>query len=482
MRFPVASPISSPGFYVRLVPVLWLMIILALPVSRASAASVDYTATINPHNVLVERFDGWGTSLCWWANVLGRATNRADYADLAFKKLQLNIVRYNIGGGENPAISNSMEIRARLPGFEPRPGVWDWSADANQRWFLRAAVARGANRVEAFANSPPYWMTVSGSVTGATNGAADNLRVECEGMFADYLATVVSNLTVLDGVKFNLVTPMNEPGADWWHYGGRQEGTHMSHEQQARMINLLRLALARRGLEIGIVASEDNDEQSTVKAVKSYAPPPQKLLSLIATHTYGANNPAGVRRLAAALGRPLWVTEYGDGEASGLMMARRIRDDIAQTHAAAWIYWQFAEPDSQWGLVGYHWGEPSPKITINKKFYVLAQFSCFIRPGFQILDAGDKNSLAAYDAASHRLVLVTVNDSEHPLTAAFNLDLFRAPSAPVACYRTSDRENMQAVDPVVLTGGKLISILPPRSVTTQVVAGIDPAPVPGQKE
>ena len=457
------------------------MIFVCLLSAGASAATVDYTAAINPNAVLVQNFEGWGTSLCWWASVLGSATNREEYADLAFKKLQLNIVRYNIGGGENPAISNSMQLRARMPGFEPRPGVWDWNADANQRWFLRAAVARGVNRVEAFANSPPFWMTVSGSVTGATNGAMNNLRAECEPQFADYLATVVSNLTVLDGVKFDTVTPMNEPGSDWWHFGGRQEGTHMSHDQEARLINLLRPALARRGLKTAIVASEDNAEQLTVAAVRSYDSATQKMLSQVATHTYNANNPGGIRHLAASLDRPLWITEYGDGEASGLTMARRIRDDIAQTRACAWVYWQFAEPDSQWGLVRYRRGEPNPQLFINKKFYMLAQFSCFIRPGFQILDAGDKNSLAAYDATNHRLVIVTVNDGEQPLKIAYDLNSFRITTAPVNCFRTSENENMQAVDPPVLNHGKLISTLPPQSVTTHVIADIFPPPVSGRR-
>ena len=319
----------------RLASIFRLMILAALLSAHASASTLDYTATINPQAVLVEKFEGWGTSLCWWANVLGSSTNREAYADLAFNKLQLNIVRYNIGGGENPAIPNAMEMRARMPGFESRLGVWDWNADANQRWFLRAAVARGANRVEAFANSPPFWMTVSGSVTGATNGAANNLRVDCEDAFANYLATVVSNLTVLDGVKFDTVTPMNEPGSDWWHYGNRQEGAHMSYDQQARMINLLRPALDRCGLKTGLVASEDNDEQGTINAVQAYAPATQQMLSYIATHTYTANNPAGIRDLAVALHKPLWISEYGDGEASGLRLARRIRDDLVQTRACA---------------------------------------------------------------------------------------------------------------------------------------------------
>jgi O-glycosyl hydrolase len=450
------------------------LVAAALVSSCAGASAVDYTATINPQAVLVEKFEGWGTSLCWWANMLGSSTNREDYADAAFKKLGLNIVRYNIGGGENPGISSTMEKRARMTGFEIRPGVWDWNADANQRWFLRAAVARGADLVEAFANSPPFWMTASGSATGATNGAENNLRVDCEENFADYLATVVSNLTVLDGVKFDTVTPMNEPGSDWWHFGGRQEGTHMSHDQQARMIEFLRPALARCGLQTGLVASEDNDEQRAVNAIKSYAPPTQKKLSLVATHTYSANQPDGIRQLASALKKPLWVTEYGDGEASGLQMARRIRDDLVQTHASAWIYWQFAESDSNWGLVRYHRRETNPPFSLNKKFHVLSQFSCFIRPGFQILDAGDENSLAAYDPATHRLVIVSVNDGKRPLTVAFKLNSFRVTDAPINGYRTSANENLQAIEPVAIHNGQFMATLPPQSVTTHVVADIFP--------
>ena len=123
-----------------------------------AAAQTNYTAPVDPNLVLVDNFEGWGTSLCWWANVVGGYANRSTYASMAFSQLKLNIVRYNIGGGENPGISNSMEFRAQMQGFQPSPGVWDWTADANQRWMLRQAFALGANRVEAFANSPPWWM------------------------------------------------------------------------------------------------------------------------------------------------------------------------------------------------------------------------------------------------------------------------------------------------------------------------------------
>lgn len=55
-----------------------------------------------------DHFEGWGTSLAWWANDLGLWKDQAkvsEVMDLVFdpeKGLGLNIVRYNIGGEENP--------------------------------------------------------------------------------------------------------------------------------------------------------------------------------------------------------------------------------------------------------------------------------------------------------------------------------------------------------------------------------------------
>jgi O-glycosyl hydrolase len=369
-----------------------------------------------------------------------------------------------------------LELRARVPGFQPEPGKWDWQADANQRWMLRAAVVRGANHVVAFANSPPFWMTVSGSVTGSTNGLDNNLRSDCEKPFADYIATVVSNLTVLDGVKFDTVTPMNEPSAAWWKLGGRQEGTHMSPDQQARMIGLLHAALDRSGVAAGLVASEDNAEQDTWRCLTSYDAVTLGLISRIATHTYNANDSVRLRSLAQTVCKPLWVSEYGDSERSGLTLARRIRDDIAIKRASAWIYWQFADSGG-WGLVDSPSNGRDFACRLTRKFHVMAQFSRFIRPGFQILQASDNDSLAAYDGTNHQLIIVTVNDSFDPRTSVINLTGFTSTGTRALGHRTSIGENEAALAPVPIQAGHFTNEIPARSVTTFVIPEVFSKPM-----
>lgn len=85
----------------------------------------SYTATINPNVNVVTNYQGWGVSLCWWANVIGSYPNRTNYVDMAFSTLKLNIARYNIGAGQNPTntASPGEGLRTIMQGFEPSPGV-----------------------------------------------------------------------------------------------------------------------------------------------------------------------------------------------------------------------------------------------------------------------------------------------------------------------------------------------------------------------
>ncbi len=118
--------------------------------ARADAAP---SVVVDP-SVQSQPWEGWGTSLAWWAHVVGGFPEpiRTEYMDKAFdpvKGLGLNVVRYNIGGTENPAHlppnKQFLSFRAAVPGYAPQPGVWDWSADANQRYVFNAAIQRSAD-------------------------------------------------------------------------------------------------------------------------------------------------------------------------------------------------------------------------------------------------------------------------------------------------------------------------------------------------
>src|SRR5690625_3740525 len=224
-----------------------------------------------------DRFEGWGTSLAWWGHILGQWEDQQkfnDVMDLVFdadKGLGLNIVRYNIGGGENTNLGeNTLRAGGDVPGFQPEEGEWDWGADRGQRHVMLAAFDRGATIAEAFSNSPPYWMTVSGSVTGAEDGG-NNLKDAYYDAFADYLTEVVKVYGERYGVTFRTLTPLNEPISNWWKKGNIQEGAHFNLEAQMKIIKKVADLLEKKGLnETTVSASEANSIDEKMIIIKGY--------------------------------------------------------------------------------------------------------------------------------------------------------------------------------------------------------------------
>jgi hypothetical protein len=74
----------------------------------------------------------------------------------------------------------------------------------------------------------------------------------------------------------------------------------MEANQQSRVVKDLRTALNSQNLATDIDASEDTDEQDTINSINTYGSG-QSNVTIIAAHTYGANNPTGIRNLSASL-------------------------------------------------------------------------------------------------------------------------------------------------------------------------------------
>jgi hypothetical protein len=129
-------------------------------------------------------------------------------------------------------------------------------------------------------------------------------------------------------------------------------------------------------------------------------------------------------------------------------MAVSIIRDVRELKPSAWVYWQPVEPDVPeygWGLINANYidahDQPNadastPLVRVNRKFFVFGQFTRFIRQGYQIIEINDANSLAAYDPASHRLVIITVaGDSDGSLR--YDLSKFRSAAANVQRVATT---------------------------------------------
>lgn len=413
--------------------------------SNAHRASSPLEAPPALPEPLVKKWDGWGTSLCWWAHVVGSYPEplRSDIAHRIIRDLNLNIVRYNIGGGENPAHTH-IQYRANMPGFQTPDGKYHWDADAGQRWMLKEAIKLGANRVEAFSNSAPYWMTLSGCSAGGPKGA-DNMDPNHVNDFATYLVTVAKEIQKRDHVKFVSLEPLNEPGTGYWQEMGRQEGMDVTAgPHQSAIVEAVARELKKQKVNIPLVGCDETGTGVTFKHWPMLSETARNAITRINSHAYSANDEPELRELAAKEKKGLWMSEYGDNDASGMTMARRIITDILDLRPTAWVYWQAIDQSvSGWGCLEIDLNHKGTEIIENEKYSVMKQFTHFIPEGSTIYQGENPHELVARFKGGWSTVQYFPAAAQIPWTATpFGLN-----AAPTEVRITGGSHRFEAMNP-----------------------------------
>lgn len=463
-----------------------------------SAANADYTTTVNPATNW-GTWEGWGTSLCWWGKAYG---DRDDLADVCFTTksvsyngtslpgLGLNIVRYNAGacstvaaGGDNMVVSPNISPTRQMDGYwldwnssDPSSASWNWYADANQRNLLWKARDRGANLFELFSNSPMWWMCYNHNPSGSPTGLTDNLQSWNYQQHAAYLATIARYAHDNWGFTFHSVEPFNEPNSGWWTAGGTQEGCHFDISTQATVINYLRTELDNRGLNAALLtASDENTYDGATATWIGLGSTAQGNVQKINVHGYqdGGGRRDVLYTAAHNAGKVLWNSEYGESDGTGLSLASNLTLDFRWLHNTAWVYWQ-ALDGGGWGLIQ---ADESAGTTgaVNLKYYVLAQFTRHIRAGMRIIDGGEANTVAAYDATNHKLILVTTNYGTAQ-TIGYDLSKFgTVPDGAVSRWATQtdgSGDKYTAHSGTQVSGKRFSVAFPTNTVQTFEVSGV----------
>lgn len=458
-------------------------------------------------------FEGWGTSLCWWANRIGGSeilTNKC--AELFFSEngLNLNIMRYNIGGGDNPTHNHINRTDSEMPGWwkydsKIKKFRFNPNTDKNQLNVLKAAYSKAGKDayVEAFSNSPPYFMTRTGCSSGSKSGKGDNIKVTAIPSFANYLTDVCKYIQNNLGIQIKSLAPMNEPFSDFWKANSqKQEGCPVSPGfMQSKIIKSTAAELRKKELQ-NIILTASDETNTNRQFISTLLMSKSALCEVgrLSTHTYGKAT-GQIGTLSGKLNKNLWMSESDWSGCSGknsdemgpaLWLSEKIIEDINTLSASAWVIWQIiasyiskepdpkgrydmpALPDITKGFWGTAFSDiDTEEIYLTQKYFSFGQFTKFIRPGMTIIHTDNSFSLAAYDKETDKFVIVAVNSDENDKYVCFDFADKEIKGKTISTVRTSgnitDGEHWNELSPSVADKNLLEVSLKKHSVTTFII-------------
>ncbi|MBN2309917.1 MAG: hypothetical protein JXR94_13160 [Candidatus Hydrogenedentes bacterium] len=468
--------------------------------------------------------DNFGASDCWSMQKIGAWSDASKnrVADLLFSPTEgigLSCWRFNLGGGLDYEHMGGPDSWRTVETFEVAEGEYDWTRQAEERWFLGAAKARGVEQFIAFTNSPPARMTRNGHTFCSDDEGSTNLKDGYEGQFARYLADILAffneNPDESQRIAFNWVSPINEPQWPW--IGGGQEGCRASNEDIKAIVAALHKELRHRGLDTNILVPESGilygmwaehrgladrygeiygdyfDDFCSDPAVND------KLGGVLCCHSYRCDIvpeklvPERLefrKKFEEHPGWRYWQSEYcvmqgpenqgGHGRdlsmKTALDVARVIHCDLTICDASAWQWWTAVSPcDYKDGLIYTDYQKPGDPESIlpAKLLWAFGNYSRFIRPGarrVELTGADDVLGLlgSAYRSASRdEIAIVLVNMAERDATVSLRIGgLPRgARVESLTPYVTSETDDLKAHAPVAPDADYIVAR---RSVVTLV--------------
>jgi len=449
LSIPVDSTIKT--FSVKIADDAGVYYLDEISLSDSPVSLSRWPVAIDP-GIKNQVMEGWGVSLCWWANVEGgRCTDAqlkqfCDYLTDPVNGLNMNIFRYNIGGGDDPTHSH-IPVSAAVPGFkDSQASAYNWTRDANQRRVALQLIASriataGVNDIQwvAFSNSPPYWMTNSGCVGGSlsSNAWSTNLKSTMYTEFADYLTEVVRYYHDNYGITFQYLEAFNEPDGWWWNaFSPKQEGCYFDRNDQVTLIRQLYTKLQAKNMlsYCQITSNDENSMGNYITTLNTYKNAGDILpkIPLLAVHSYRGNqaNRISIANSAKTYNKKLWQSETGgpdDGDSNTsykhtvMTLSDRLVNDFRDLKCTAWCDWQAGS-----AIGGTNGGIWSLIDGMNRgaHFYIRSQYSRYLKAGYTLIYNDDSNILTAVSPDEKELVIVVSNQPAFAKKYLFDLSKF----------------------------------------------------------
>lgn len=416
----------------------------------------------------LQTMDGFGASDAWRFQMVGKywpVEKRNQIADLLFSKdvdengnpkgIGLSIWRFYLGAGstEQGENSNIYDEWRRGESFQNANGTYDWSKQEGQRWFLQAAKERGVDKFLIFTISPLVHMTLNGKAYSSQKEFM-NIKKGKLPAYADFVVECIDNLQKNENIKFDYVSPINEPQWDWLvkdNGKASQEGTPATNRELYEFTSLISERLKKKSLDTQIVLGEaaqidylyeNVNDESRDNQIDDFWNPSSPLnisklpnvLNIISGHSYFTVWPIEDQvkqrkmlgdKVKEYSGLKYWQSEYcilenaGEAELPGgaghqrdlgmktaLFVARIVHNDLVVANASSWQWWTaLTRADYKDGLVYIDNGENNGGqdadyckkdgyVRDSKLLWAFGNYSRFVRPGMVRIETNNQDPVA----------------------------------------------------------------------------------------
>ena len=424
-------------------------------------------------NDLSAPFEGFGTSLCWWAQDVGRRTEKngdVEWRELAVKALfdketglGLTNLRYNLGANCDYSDYDNYGDKNRFAeSFMTTDGSLDFTRDAGAQWVLKRALDYGVTHVTLFANSAPTYLTINGKAY-CTDGARINLAPENYSAYAKYFCDVAEHF-IDEGVPVKELSPINEPQWDWVTNGG-QEGSHFTPNEVVDILVAFVNEMRTRSKLDGVVLSYPEcgewkkDTYNYLDAIMANDILRAEI-DAFSCHSYWSNSIdkrffkdyVDEYYTGLKLRQTEWCEMVNGRDLSiysALTLAQEVIEDLSILEVVSWDTWiALSNYDYRDGLIYFENKDAS--LSYPKRYHAMAHFSRFIANGdrqvaSQIKLAGKDSAsflkhLACKDASDNLTIVITNSLSEKVLDISALADYNN-----MEVYLTDENHSMEKV-------------------------------------
>ncbi|KAG9096789.1 hypothetical protein FS749_007726 [Ceratobasidium sp. UAMH 11750] len=454
-----------------------------------------------------QTFAGVGGSGAWWPHDLYRFPEsvRKNLSDLLFSQegLGLSSYRYNLGGG---GLGVSNPVRAPET-FYVSKGVYNWSADAQGLYFLKAAADRKVPQLTVFVNSGPRDFTTNGYSCGGLfkNGT--------EAAYGQYIADSLDHLIHSLGIPISYLSPFNEPDSSFGPVPCGQEGMQTNPNQRGAVIEGVYSGLVAKGLQntVGIMADESSNLGSAQNEYSTWLPRVLDKVAVLCHHTYDFPTDASylnyinyVKSIAPT--KQTWMSEVcctiGGADGSnrgwsggydptirgGLHFATLMMQSFIVAGESHYDFWTlvsngigcsplnnstcpYAINTSGWqdGLIYYdsnYATNGNYQLYVTKHYWTMKHFGNFVKPGSvrHTVNGTTTAILAVESKTTVALLAINPSTSTTTIPVSFQNTSFVLKATNV--YRTSASEDFASIGLPSFANGAWSLVLSPTSLTT----------------